>query len=205
MPSHYLNQCWNIVNWTLGSKLQWNFNRNSNIFIQENAIENIVCEMASILSRPQCVKTALHVLSANIPVDVIYCQPMNNFCIGALRCHNGSIGPNIGQLNAADQITAPPPPWPSTGLWYGICALSEWYNTAFSISISNANDFGSNAYFSWYLRCWYMYVACVPLMIHRDHYILQITRWTFFGLDVARFCHAWLSILNDVVASQIVA
>ena len=22
-PSHYLNQCWNIVNWTLGNKLQW--------------------------------------------------------------------------------------------------------------------------------------------------------------------------------------
>ena len=29
----------------------------SNIFIQENAIENVVCEIASILSRPQCVKT----------------------------------------------------------------------------------------------------------------------------------------------------
>ena len=47
-PSHYLNQCWNVVNWTLGNKLQWNFNRNSNIFIQENAFENVVCEMASI-------------------------------------------------------------------------------------------------------------------------------------------------------------
>ena len=39
----------------LGTKLQWNFNRNSNIFIQENALENVVCEMASILCRPQCV------------------------------------------------------------------------------------------------------------------------------------------------------
>ena len=37
------------------NKLQWNFNRNSNIFIQENALQNVVCEMASILSRPQCV------------------------------------------------------------------------------------------------------------------------------------------------------
>ena len=34
-PSHYLNQCWNIVNWTLRNKLHWNFNRNSNIFVQE--------------------------------------------------------------------------------------------------------------------------------------------------------------------------
>ena len=42
-PSHYLNQCLNIVNWTLGNKLQWNFNRNWNIFIQENALENVVC------------------------------------------------------------------------------------------------------------------------------------------------------------------
>ena len=35
-PSHYLNQCWKIVNWTLGNKLQWNLNRNLYIFIQEN-------------------------------------------------------------------------------------------------------------------------------------------------------------------------
>ena len=30
--------------------------RNSNIFFQQNALENVVCEMASILSGPQCVK-----------------------------------------------------------------------------------------------------------------------------------------------------
>ena len=53
-PSHYLKQCWNIVNWTLRNKLHWNFNGNSNIFIQENAFENVICEMAPILSRPQC-------------------------------------------------------------------------------------------------------------------------------------------------------
>ena len=55
VPSHYLNQCWNIVNWNLRNKLQWNIQRNSYIFIQENAFENVVCEMAVILSRPQCV------------------------------------------------------------------------------------------------------------------------------------------------------
>ena len=57
-PSHYLNQCWNIVNWTLRNKHHWNFNRNSNIFIKENA-EDLVCEMASILSQPQCVNLRL--------------------------------------------------------------------------------------------------------------------------------------------------
>ena len=55
-PSHYLNQCCHIVHWTLRNKLQWNFNRNANIFIQENVFECVVCEMAAILSRPQRVK-----------------------------------------------------------------------------------------------------------------------------------------------------
>ena len=55
-PSHYLNQCWIIVNWTLRNKLQWNLNQNSNILIQENALESVVCETAAILSRPQWVK-----------------------------------------------------------------------------------------------------------------------------------------------------
>ena len=50
-PSHYLNQCWVIANWTLSNKLQWNFNHNSKLFIHENASKNIVCEMVAILSR----------------------------------------------------------------------------------------------------------------------------------------------------------
>ena len=55
-PSHYLNQCWNSINWTHRNRVQWNLNRNLYIFIEENALENAVCGMASILSRPQCVK-----------------------------------------------------------------------------------------------------------------------------------------------------
>ena len=54
-PSHYLNQCWNIVNWTLGNKLKWSLNQNLYIFLQENAFENAVRKTAAILSRPQCV------------------------------------------------------------------------------------------------------------------------------------------------------
>ena len=34
-PSHYLNQWWVIVNWTLRNKLQWNFNQNIKLFIYE--------------------------------------------------------------------------------------------------------------------------------------------------------------------------
>ena len=39
------------------NKHQWNFYRNCNIFIQENAFESVVCEMAAMLSRPQCVNS----------------------------------------------------------------------------------------------------------------------------------------------------
>ena len=78
-PSHFMNQCWNIVNWTLRNKLQWNLNRNSNIFIQENALENVVCEMASILPRPQCVldywfsnKSLLFEIEKEIQIKIKY-------------------------------------------------------------------------------------------------------------------------------------
>ena len=41
--------------WTLRNRIQWNINLNWNIFIQENAFENVVWKMAAILSWPQCV------------------------------------------------------------------------------------------------------------------------------------------------------
>ena len=53
-PSHYRNQCWLIVNWTISNKLQWNFNRNSTIFIEENVFENVVCNFPNKLSRGRC-------------------------------------------------------------------------------------------------------------------------------------------------------
>ena len=53
-PSHYLNQCWVIVNWTNSNKVQCTFNQNSNFFIQENAFENVACEIAAIFSRREC-------------------------------------------------------------------------------------------------------------------------------------------------------
>ena len=51
---------WVIVNLTLRNKFQLNFNRNSNIFIQEIVFENVVCEMASILSRKRWVNIVAH-------------------------------------------------------------------------------------------------------------------------------------------------
>ena len=71
-----MNQCWNIVNWTLRNKLQWHLNRNSCIFIQENAFEmwtgnwqpfwfQIVC----IVCSHQCAVDGLAPLTAEISAD----------------------------------------------------------------------------------------------------------------------------------------
>ena len=38
-----------------GRKFQWNLKQNKAVFIQESPFETVVCEMASIWSRPQCV------------------------------------------------------------------------------------------------------------------------------------------------------
>ena len=59
MPSHYLNQCCIIVNWTIRNQRQSNDIENSKIFFQENAFENVVWERRAILSRLECVKIEL--------------------------------------------------------------------------------------------------------------------------------------------------
>ena len=41
---------------TLWNKLYWNLNQDTKVFIHENEFQCVVCEMAAILSWPQCVK-----------------------------------------------------------------------------------------------------------------------------------------------------
>ena len=57
--SHYLNQCWNIVNSKFRNKFQWNVKPISYIFFQWNTFENVVCEMAASLPQSQFVNPAL--------------------------------------------------------------------------------------------------------------------------------------------------
>ena len=49
MPSHYLKQWLNIVNWTIGNKLQWNLSRKLYFFIQKMHLK-----MSSGNWRPFC-------------------------------------------------------------------------------------------------------------------------------------------------------
>ena len=73
-PSYYLNQCWNIVNWTLVNILRWNSNRNTKLFIHENAFENVLCEMATILSRGRWVINHILHTDTNIVTNLYQCQ-----------------------------------------------------------------------------------------------------------------------------------
>ena len=54
--SHCRNQYWNIVNWTLRNKIQWNLNRNSYIFIKKMHLK-----ISSAKWRPFCL--SLNVLT----------------------------------------------------------------------------------------------------------------------------------------------
>ena len=68
MPSHYLNQCWHIVHWNPRNKLQWNLKRNSYIFIKKNTVDNIVCKMVAILSRPHCVNYCMIIAHSSLNI-----------------------------------------------------------------------------------------------------------------------------------------
>ena len=83
VPSHYLNQWWNIASWILRKKFRWNFNRNSYIFIQENALENAICKMTDMLSWPQCANN-FHVISMLLPCFYSYMNPQSTlipYCV----------------------------------------------------------------------------------------------------------------------------
>ena len=99
----------------LGRKFNWN----SNIFIQKNALKNIVCEMASILSRPQCVKFALSDLGWRIGVG----QCMNARCriCALMNKTNIGFGYDLALLSTRP-LTAPIVTW----CQWNNCAQTTW-------------------------------------------------------------------------------
>ena len=48
-PNHYLHQCWNIINWTLRNKFQWNFNQRINF-----SFKNMHLKISSVKWQPFC-------------------------------------------------------------------------------------------------------------------------------------------------------
>ena len=53
--NHYPNQRWLIVDWVLGIKIKLDFRQDMNIFVQQNAFENVECKMSVNLFSPHCI------------------------------------------------------------------------------------------------------------------------------------------------------
>ena len=77
---------WSILT-NLRNKFQWNLQLSSYILIQQNAFENVVCEMVAILFRPQWVKAINMALSTSCIWRHICCI-MN----GLADCHFAAHG-----------------------------------------------------------------------------------------------------------------
>ena len=57
-------KCLILVSWTLGTNVSEIFNRNSYIFIHENAFENAIYETSAILSRGDGLSGVVHIIIA---------------------------------------------------------------------------------------------------------------------------------------------
>ena len=95
---HYLNQCWFIVNWTLGNKHHRNLNQDTKLFIHENVFEIVVWEMAAILLRGRWVNSLFHeftYLPHLVPIDLFFCNLVQ--MQPEVWCRNWNILVKIGQ------------------------------------------------------------------------------------------------------------
>ena len=70
--SHYLNQCWLIVNWTSQNKFHWSSNHNSIIFIQEMHLKFSSVKMAAICPKGDALNLLMH-----NPVSLNFYMPHN--------------------------------------------------------------------------------------------------------------------------------
>ena len=138
VPSHYLYQCWNIVNWTLRNKLPWNINGNSYISIHEYVFESAVCEMSVIQSRSQCVKWLCCISVSTTPTH--YCLCWAFLC--ADKSHNISSRAKI--LHYRQQLCNYPYWWiPFFNLDYSLILIFSWWQIYSELSIYR-DDFSLN-------------------------------------------------------------
>ena len=105
LPSHYLNQFWNIVNWTLRNKLQW-------IFFEMLAFSfnKMLLKMSSVKWQPFCLGLNVLRISNYIPqkiTDVItypwWRHQMETFSASLAFCAENS--PVPGEFSAQRSVT----------------------------------------------------------------------------------------------------
>ena len=159
MLSYYLNQCWNIVNWTLRNKLQWNINQNSYIFIQGNASEN-VGKLADILSQSQCVKTTC----------------ASNGYSKAIEIPKGSPEYTADYPEFTAGKTPPPPPPPPPPCWDCVAVYQLVNICHISITLQPC---GASAIYSWYLE--YQLVTEINISsLHLEMWVMFSSQKTMY-------------------------
>ena len=79
--------------------IQWNINQNSCDFIQENSFENVLWEMAAILSWPQCVNVAWHDVTLAIQRTGLHNRhPLDSTNRQLSSCMSGYLQDHIDRL-----------------------------------------------------------------------------------------------------------
>ena len=125
--SHYLNQCCNIVNRTLGNKLQRHSNRNSNIFFKENAFENVL-KIAVILSQPQCVNNKDYSLDKWIQIFPININILLLFLFNILTIDGTQLAQSMRKLCECKLL-----------LMFYLCSSQAEYNTEYIVLYYQGN------------------------------------------------------------------
>ena len=97
---------------TFRDKIQWNFNQNSYIFIQEKAYEYVVYEISAILCRPQCVESWHQAISSHSTDINRACHPV---VIAGAACYPGTCTLSCSLWVSATNLKIWPPQMKSTG------------------------------------------------------------------------------------------
>ena len=87
-----LNELNNVVNWAWGNKFHWNLDQNTIIFVQVIETENVVCEMATILSRPN-VSTIGATVPSRFPHSLYTYPRVIVMKSGIFRIYIAQLGP----------------------------------------------------------------------------------------------------------------
>ena len=84
--SHYLTQCWLIVNWTLGNKLQWNCNQDSNI----SSLKKMHLKISSAIFPPHCPRGDELTVTTVIWTYFLTCESHYNLFLRGRKVFNPS-------------------------------------------------------------------------------------------------------------------
>ena len=76
VSNHFMNQCLPNINFDHREEITVNLNQNMEIFVPENAFQTVVCIMAAVLLRPQCIHRAISIVACKPRRLIMGCQQL---------------------------------------------------------------------------------------------------------------------------------